>query len=195
MPAPWPLQPSGPAVVQTGAWLLPDTRPLSGEPTRFLDAGEPPLYCGFGSGRARESVTKSVLDAARALGLRLVLSSGWAELSLGEDAPDCLPIGEVNQRELFRRVAAVIHHRGRAVRGAAGDRPAGLRPVLLRPPRRPPRHRRRTPCRSTHRRTPSSPLSAAPSATKVAERAGTVAASMRTGGALVAARRLIAAGA
>ncbi|MFI9173973.1 hypothetical protein [Streptomyces lincolnensis] len=54
-------------------------------------------------------MTKSVLDAVCALGLRLVLASGWAELSLVEDAPDCLLIGEVNPRELFRRVAAVIH--------------------------------------------------------------------------------------
>ncbi|MEU4467575.1 nucleotide disphospho-sugar-binding domain-containing protein [Streptomyces sp. NPDC024017] len=53
-----------------------------------------------------------MIDTARALGRRVVLSSGWAELSLVDDAPDCLLIGEVNQQALFRRVAAAIHHGG-----------------------------------------------------------------------------------
>ena len=36
-------------VVQTGAWLLHDERPLSAELEEFLDAGTPPVYLGFGS--------------------------------------------------------------------------------------------------------------------------------------------------
>lgn len=116
--APWP-QPSELDVRQTGAWLLPDTRPLSDELETFLDAGEPPVYCGFGSSRAPEGVTKAVIDTARALGRRVVLSSGWAELSLVDDAPDCLLIGEVNQQALFRRVAAAIHHGGAGTTTAA----------------------------------------------------------------------------
>ncbi|MGW2384115.1 glycosyltransferase [Streptomyces sp. NPDC001658] len=200
--APWPRTSStGPAAVQTGAWLLPDTRPLSGELESFLDAGEPPLYCGFGSGRAPEGVTKSVLDAARALGLRLVLSSGWAELSLVDDAPDCLLVGEVNQRELFRRVAAVIHHGGAGTTTAAAL--SGVPQVVV------PQgfdqfsfahrvdhlgigraHAPGTPTADTLLTALRHALGA-----EVAERARTVAASMRTDGALVAARRLIARGA
>ena len=39
-------------VVQTGAWILPDERPLPAELVAFLDAGEPPVYVGFGSMRS-----------------------------------------------------------------------------------------------------------------------------------------------
>ena len=36
-------------MVQTGAWLLPDERPLPADLVAFLDAGTPPVYVGFGS--------------------------------------------------------------------------------------------------------------------------------------------------
>ena len=41
---------------QTGAWILPDERPLSPELEAFLDAGEPPVYFGFGSMRAPQDL-------------------------------------------------------------------------------------------------------------------------------------------
>jgi vancomycin aglycone glucosyltransferase len=47
------------------------------------------------------------------------LSRGWADLSLTDDQPDCLAIGEVNQQALFRRVAAVVHHGGAGTTTAA----------------------------------------------------------------------------
>lgn len=40
-------------VVWTGAWILPDERPLPAELVEFLDAGAPPVYVGFGSMRRR----------------------------------------------------------------------------------------------------------------------------------------------
>src|SRR5207302_4074794 len=49
--APWP-DPADGAVFQTGAWILPDERPLSPELESFLENGEPPVYFGFGSMRA-----------------------------------------------------------------------------------------------------------------------------------------------
>ena len=36
-------------VVQTGAWILPDQRPLPVDLLAFLDAGPAPVYVGFGS--------------------------------------------------------------------------------------------------------------------------------------------------
>jgi hypothetical protein len=36
-------------VVQTGAWILLDERPLPADLVAFLDAGTPPVYVGFGS--------------------------------------------------------------------------------------------------------------------------------------------------
>ena len=48
---PW-QEPADLDVVQTGAWILPDERPLPAELVAFLDAGTPPVYVGFGSMRA-----------------------------------------------------------------------------------------------------------------------------------------------
>ncbi|MDT0469272.1 glycosyltransferase [Streptomyces gibsoniae] len=109
--APWP-KPSELDVLQTGAWTVTDHRRLSPELEEFLDAGEPPIYFGFGSVRVPDGIARTMITAARALGRRAILARGWAGLSLDEAAPDCLAIGEVNQQALFQRVAAVVHHGG-----------------------------------------------------------------------------------
>ncbi|WP_191247789.1 glycosyltransferase [Amycolatopsis deserti] len=100
-------------LVQTGAWLLPDDRPLPAELLAFLDAGEPPVYVGFGSMamRATPDLARVVIDAVRAHGRRVLLARGWAELA-AVDEPDCFAVGEVNHQALFGRVAAVVHHGG-----------------------------------------------------------------------------------
>ena len=116
--APWP-EAAGPAVLQTGAWILPDERPLDPELEAFLAAGEPPVYLGFGSIRAPEGLSAATLAAARTLGRRVIISRGWAELSASGDGPDCLTIGEVNQQALFPRVAVVVHHGGAGTTTAA----------------------------------------------------------------------------
>ncbi|MER5636929.1 glycosyltransferase [Kitasatospora sp. NPDC002227] len=98
--------------VQTGAWVLPDHRPLPAELAAFLDAGEPPVYVGFGSMAAHTpaGIAEAAIGAARAHGRRVVLARGWAGLTA--EAADCLVVGEVNQQALFPRVAAVVHHGG-----------------------------------------------------------------------------------
>ena len=60
-----------------------------------------------------------MIQAARALGRRAIVSRGWADLSLVDDEPDCLAIGEVNLQALFTRVAAVVHHGGAGTTTAA----------------------------------------------------------------------------
>jgi vancomycin aglycone glucosyltransferase len=109
--APWP-DPADLAVSQTGAWILPDERPLSPELEAFLETGEPPVYFGFGSMRAPQDISQVMIQSARALGRRAIVSRGWADLSLVDNEPDCLAVGEVNQQALFKRVAAVVHHGG-----------------------------------------------------------------------------------
>jgi vancomycin aglycone glucosyltransferase len=101
-------------VVQTGAWILPDDRPLPTELEAFLDAGAPPVYVGFGSMAtpALQDITRTAMDAIRAQGRRILLASGWAGLAPIDDAEDCFVVGEVNQQALFPRVAAVMHHGG-----------------------------------------------------------------------------------
>lgn len=109
--APWP-GPAEPAVFQPGAWILPDDRPLSPAVEAFLDSGEPPVYFGFGSTRAPGDLGRCMVEAARAVGRRAIVSQGWAGFSVPDDDPGCLAVGEVNLRALFPRVAAVVHHGG-----------------------------------------------------------------------------------
>lgn len=101
-------------VVQTGAWILPDERPLPDDLEAFLQAGEPPVYVGFGSMpmRASKDVAQVAVEAVRAQGRRVLTSRGWADLALIDDQDDCFVVGEVNQQALFGRVAAVVHHGG-----------------------------------------------------------------------------------
>ncbi|MFC5667780.1 glycosyltransferase [Kitasatospora misakiensis] len=117
---PW-RRPADLDVVQTGAWLRPDPRPLPAELTAFLDAGEPPVYVGFGSMPMRGSadVARLAVDEARAAGRRVVVGRGWAELSEGDGRDDCFVVGEVNHQALFARVAAVVHHGGAGTTTAA----------------------------------------------------------------------------
>ncbi|RJQ80348.1 glycosyltransferase [Pseudonocardiaceae bacterium YIM PH 21723] len=100
------------AVVQTGAWILPDDRPLPAALETFLAAGEPPVYVGFGSMSmpASTDLADVVIEAVRAHGRRVVLSRGWADLTAAHD--DCFVVGEANHQVLFQRVAAVVHHGG-----------------------------------------------------------------------------------
>ena len=125
---PWP-DPADRAVFQTGAWILPDTRPLSPELEAFLNADEPPIYFGFGSIRAPQNLSQVMVQTARELGRRAIVSRGWADLSLMDNEPDCLSIGEVNQQALFKRVAAVVHHGGAGTTTAAAQ--AGTAQVVI----------------------------------------------------------------
>ncbi|MGX1887091.1 glycosyltransferase [Streptomyces sp. NPDC055287] len=108
--APW--RPTDLDVVQTGAWVLSDERPLPAELVGFLDAGTPPVYVGFGSTpiSAPKDFARVAIEAIRAQGRRAVVSGGWAELAPVDEQDDCFAVGEVNHQTLFRRVAAVVHH-------------------------------------------------------------------------------------
>ena len=106
-------------VVQTGAWLLPDASLLAPELEAFLNRGEAPIYLGLGSMPVAQSANCTLIDAARAVGRRVILSKGWADLELVDAAPDCIAIGDVNHQALFPRVAAVVHHGGAGTTTAA----------------------------------------------------------------------------
>jgi vancomycin aglycone glucosyltransferase len=110
---PW-QEPTDLDVVQTGAWLVPDGRPLPAELVAFLDAGAPPVYVGFGSMpvHASTEMARAAIEAIRGRGRRALLSHGWGDLALIDDRDDCFAVGEVNQQALFGRVAAVVHHGG-----------------------------------------------------------------------------------
>jgi vancomycin aglycone glucosyltransferase len=123
----------GMQVVQTGAWLLSDQTAdqtaLPDELENFLASGTSPIYLGFGSMRASEQTARVLIEAARALGLRSILSQGWANLTPGEPGNDCLSIGDVNHEKLFPRLAAIVHHGGSGTTTAAAQ--AGRAQVII----------------------------------------------------------------
>ncbi|KAF8748483.1 Glycosyltransferase family 1 protein [Rhizoctonia solani] len=94
---------------------------------KFLDAGEPPIYIGFGSIVVENpvEVTKIVLSAITESGVRTVISAGWGSLDNAtlQDArnPNIFILGNVPHDWLFERVSAVVHH------GGAGTVAIGLR--------------------------------------------------------------------
>ncbi|MFJ8176201.1 glycosyltransferase [Streptomyces sp. NPDC094469] len=118
-------------LVQTGAWLLPDERPLPDDLTAFLAAGEPPVYVGFGSMamRGAPDAARAAVEAVRAQGRRVLVGRGWAGLAPIDGRADCLAVGEVNHQALFRRVAAVVHHGGAGTTTAAAV--AGVPQVVV----------------------------------------------------------------
>jgi sterol 3beta-glucosyltransferase len=89
----------------------------------FLDAGDPPVYIGFGSMGSRnpEEAGRIALDALGRSGQRGVLASGWGGLKAAEVPETVHLISSLPHSWLFPRMAAVVHH------GGAGTTAAGLR--------------------------------------------------------------------
>lgn len=89
----------------------------------FLDAGEPPVYIGFGSIVVDDpdSFTKLILEAVKKAGVRALVSKGWSNVG-GTDVPDnVFLLGNVPHDWLFQHVSAVVHH------GGAGTCAIGLK--------------------------------------------------------------------
>ncbi len=128
-PAEWPEN-----LRVTGFWM--DDEPSFTPPeslTAFLDAGDAPVYIGFGSMTSgdMDEAGRAALDALARTGLRAVLCAGWGGMG-GENLPDSVyPITEYVPHEwLFPRMRAVVHH------GGAGTTAIGLkagRPSLIVP--------------------------------------------------------------
>ncbi len=112
----------------TGYWFLDapnDWLPPS-DLLDFLNAGEPPVYIGFGSMGSRnpEEAGRIALEALQRSGQRGILASGWGGLKAA-DMPDTVHlITAIPHSWLFERMAAVVHH------GGAGTTAAGLRAAV-----------------------------------------------------------------
>ena len=80
---------------------------------RFLAAGPPPIYLGFGSMTGMDPADLAALAtrAARRAGVRAVIATGWAELPV-EPSDDVYVVDEIPHDWLFPRVSAVVHHGG-----------------------------------------------------------------------------------
>lgn len=125
-----------PRVRVTGYWALPTPDPavletqVPADLRAFLDAGEPPVYLGFGSATSTDprATRDLMLDAARRFGGRVLLNLGFD--SSGDSGAPIVPedlrervfvVGSVPHAWLLPRCAAVVTH------GGAGSTAAGLR--------------------------------------------------------------------
>ncbi len=97
----------------TGAWHQDGLRQLSGTTRAFLEGGRPPIYVGFGSMSDKESERLSgiAIEAARRVGRRLVLASGWAGLASAA-TDDVIVVGDEPHDALFQHCTVVVHHGG-----------------------------------------------------------------------------------
>lgn len=111
--APWPPS-AGLDVRQTGAWVLPDRRPLPDDVEKFLAAGDPPVYLESGNVASSRTTSQAMVASVRTLGCRAMVRRGWAEVC-PVDGPDLLAVADVNQQSLFSRVAAVVHRGGTGI--------------------------------------------------------------------------------
>jgi vancomycin aglycone glucosyltransferase len=120
-----------PRAVQTGYPLLATRGELSERLQRFLAAGPPPIYAGFGSMPygGRERVSRLLVQAAERAGQRIVIYRGWARIPDVGDSDGCLFVDEEPHGVLFPRVRAVIHHGGAGTVATAAR--AGVPQIVL----------------------------------------------------------------
>ncbi|MGW6033541.1 glycosyltransferase [Gordonia terrae] len=108
---------------------LPGDCPVTGSDAlaSWLDAGDAPVYVGFGSMplRGEESILRAVAELGRRLGRRILVCAGWSELGAevrsGVESDAVRVETQVDHRTVFGRCAVVVHH------GGAGTTAAVLR--------------------------------------------------------------------
>jgi UDP:flavonoid glycosyltransferase YjiC (YdhE family) len=90
---------------------------------RFLAAGAPPVYIGFGSmaGQDPQQLADLILAALAQSGQRGLLLTGWGGLRAGTTPDNVFVLESAPHSWLFPQVAAVVHH------GGAGTTAEGLR--------------------------------------------------------------------
>lgn len=91
---------------------------------KFLEAGEPPVYIGFGSIVVDDpdKFTSLIFEAVAKAGVRALVSKGWGGLGDEGHTPDNIYMLDNTPHDwLFPRVSAVVHH------GGAGTTAIGLK--------------------------------------------------------------------
>ncbi len=124
----------GPEEHVTGDWVLPEAPDWEppGDLVRFLEAGPPPVYIGFGSMPEvrRGDPAAALLGGLAETKTRAILAKGWGALAEAPAAEHLHVVDSLPHDWLFPRCRAVVHH------GGAGTTHAGLRwgrPTLICP--------------------------------------------------------------
>ena len=97
--------------------------------TSFLDAGEAPIYIGFGSmtGFDKARLLDTLIEAM--IGRRALFNPGWSGIDPKELPDNFLVIGDTPHDWLFPRSAAVIHHGGSGTSHSAAR--AGVPSIVI----------------------------------------------------------------
>ncbi len=103
-----------PDCMQTGYLHLNQSDQHIPELETFLDAGEPPVYAGFGSMPVQDQAgnVPMIVDAARKAGQRVVIGKFWDDPCEYSGSKDVFFISKYPHLKLFPYMAAVIHHGG-----------------------------------------------------------------------------------
>lgn len=122
----WPRPSDWPDTTHiTGYWFLDpqDGWQPPAELMAFLEAGEAPVYVGFGSMAVRNPgrMANIIIEALQHANVRGIIATGWGGLDAGDLPQTIFKLEKAPHSWLFPRVSAVVHH------GGAGTTAAGLR--------------------------------------------------------------------
>ncbi len=100
--------------IQTGYMHLDQPERHLPELEKYLAAGTMPVYVGFGSMPPRDQARQVplIVNAARCAGRRVVISRFWQEPHAKEYGDDVFFVHKCPHRQLFPKMAAIVHHGG-----------------------------------------------------------------------------------
>ena len=118
----------------TGYWSAPERSAWSSsdsEVEAFIDAGDPPVFVGFGSMTARNPthLLTEVVKALRSVGRRGLLATAAGALPAELEASDMLIAKGFSHVRALPRVAAAVHHGGAGT--VAASLTAGIPTVVV----------------------------------------------------------------
>lgn len=124
------------SIAVTGYWFL--ERPAEWQApldlVRFIEAGPPPIYIGFGSMTLKDPAATSalVLEAIEKVECRAVIGKGWGHLRPANPPPGVFLVDDVPHDWLFPRMASIVHHGGAGTVGSAlrAGRPSVVVPFI-----------------------------------------------------------------
>ncbi|KVL18096.1 glycosyltransferase [Burkholderia sp. MSMB1826] len=124
-PADWPanVQACGQWRIDARAWAPPP------ELSAFLDAGEPPVYIGFGSMAGFDPAAMAAALTQALAGRRALFYPGWSGVDAALLPAHVRVIGDTPHDWLFPRVAMAIHHGGSGTTHSAAR--AGIPSVVV----------------------------------------------------------------
>jgi vancomycin aglycone glucosyltransferase len=101
-------------VTQTGQWILEDPAEIPEEVERFLQAGPPPVYIGFGSMQMKDEGrgARAITEALRSSKVRAVIGRGWEQLDVNVSGLDAIVVGPLPFEKFLPRCAGAVYHGG-----------------------------------------------------------------------------------